>query len=228
MIFADPPRNIGYNQTGASDTLLPEIYHLFIERWIAEATRCLQRDGRLIICLSPNVRFTHERIARNYLAFEQEIIWHYDFGVYTKKQYVPSHDNILIFRKGNPKFNWQSVSILSQRQKVKDVRADPRGRTPGSVWAIPRTTGNSKQRFFLHTSGHSGQSCQPEELCRRLILGYTEPRHTCLDLFSGSGSFKLAALGLKRTVFSMDISQFYMENVKARLTGEPEREFKEL
>jgi len=148
------------------------------------------------------------------LKFVQEIIWHYEFGLYTNLRFVSSHDNILVYKFGSPIFYWQSVAIESQRQRVHDKRADPRGRTPGTVWAIPRTPGNSKTRNYIHTGR---RSCQPVELSQRFILAMTAEGEQVIDPFCGTGSVAVACQETKRNYYGIDICQEYCDEAKVRV-----------
>jgi hypothetical protein len=93
-----------------------------------------------------------------------------------------------------------AVRIESERQKMGDKRADPRGRVPGDVFDFPRVVGNSKQRRPWHpTQLH-------EALVERCIRLTTPPGGTVLDPFAGTGTTLRACkkTGHNCTLIEMD------------------------
>ena len=226
LIYCDPPRNMGMNEHNSDDKLDPFEYEEFTIQWIKEAYRCMRVEGWLVICTWHCQRYFFEHLLRTnypYLEYDHEIIWDYNFGLYTHDRFVPSHDNILVFKRGHPQFHWQSVAVRSQRQDAGDTRADYRGRTPSSVWPIPRVPGNSKARSFM-TDTHR-RTCQPLELCTRVVKAFTDPNDLVLDLFSGAGTMGLATRTAERQYFGLDICEHYCKEARRRLDLEHERLF---
>ena len=217
LIYCDPPRNMGMNEGGSDDKLHLDDYEDFTIQWIKEAYRCMRVEGWLVVCTFHKHRLFFERVlSENYpeLDYDHEIIWDYNFGLYTHNRFVPSHDNILIYKRGNPQFYWQQVAIQSQRQRANDPRADLRGRTPSSVWAIPRTPGNSHERAFMVDTHR--RSCQPLELTTRILKAFTKPHDLVLDLFCGAGSMALAAKQADRHHLGLDICYHYCLEAQRR------------
>ena len=218
LIYADPPTNHGLNEGYASDRLTDLEYQIFALAWLNNAIARMAPDSRLVICLPYKLRRLYERLIHDnfrFLTFEQEIIWHYEFGLYTNSRFVPAHDNILVFKQGHPPFNWHEVAIESQRLRAGDPRADQRGRTPGSVWSIPRICGNSKYRYGL--SKNDRRSCQPEELCKRILLAYTNEKQHVYDLFCGTGSMAVVAKTYRRIYYGLDICNHYVVGARDRV-----------
>lgn len=221
LVFADPPTNRGMNEGASSDTLDPLVYSHFALKWLLEAKRVMAYDSYLVICLYHKIRYLYEHIMHTHfldLHFDHEIIWDYNFGRYTNQRFVPSHDNLLVYKSGTPKFYWQEVAVESQRLRIGDPRADQRGRTPSSVWAIPREPGNSKSRRSMQDTYR--RSCQPMLLCERIIKAYTRERDPVLNLFSGSGTMEICCRMLKRPVVSVDICEHYCREAKDRWNQE--------
>jgi len=223
LVYCDPPRNLGRNEGNSSDRLNLPDYEDFTIQWIDEAYRCLRVEGWFVICTYHKGRMLYENILKkNYpdLEYDFEIIWDYNFGLYTKQRFVPSHDNILVYRRGNPHFYWTQVAVTSQRLKIGDSRADLRGRTPSSVWPIPRVPGNSKARSFLIDTYR--RTCQPIELTTRILKAFTiggpkaHQRDLVLDLFCGTGSMALSAKTYGRDYFGLDICFHYCSEAKRR------------
>jgi len=220
LCYCDPPSGRGYNDN--SDRLSYLEYQAFSLAWLGETVDLLDYiDGsRLVLCLHHKIRRLFEHLIHHnfhQLTLEQEIIWHYDFGLYTRKKFVPSHDNILVYRTTNsiPPFNWQDVAIQSQRLTSGDSRADYRGRTPGTVWSIPRVPGNSLTRFFQRKLNRVSQ--QPEELAKRIILAYTNPNDIVFDPFLGSGTTAVICRTYNRRFYGQDNHEEYVKQAKQRV-----------
>ena len=221
LVYADPPTNRCMNEGASSDKLSQYEYEKFTYDWLLNSSRHMADNSRLVVCCHYKIRELLERLMKNLpYKFEQEIIWYYEFGMYSRKRFVPSHDNILVWKKGKPPFNWEAVAIESQRQRANDRRADYRGRTPGDVWAIPRVPGNSKDRMYA-----TGQrrSCQPIELCNRLVKAYTHKTQKVYDLFAGTGTMARSCQINGRDYTGIDICSYYIDEIKQRLFNWQER-----
>ncbi len=217
LIYTDPPSNRGVNEGNSDDRLSPEDFYQFSFDWLNAVMIQLRNPGWLVICTYFRTRWIYESIIRRFhshLIFDHEVIWSYNFGVYTKKRFVPSHDNILIYRFGHPPFHWQDVAIPSQRLQVGDSRADQRGRTPGSVWQIPRVPGNDRERNYVHSHR---RSCQPVELCQRIALAFTARGQIIYEPFAGTGTMAIIAHQHKRKYYGLDICTEYVKEIKNRL-----------
>jgi len=174
-------------------------------------------DSYLLINTQSKIRYDIEtcmRKYRSYISFVQDLIWFYNFGTYTKKKFVESHQTILVYKRGTPFFNWQSVAIPSQRMLSKDLRADHRGRTPPTVLQYPRVPGNSRERDYLRHA--KGRSCQPIELCTTFVRAFSRPNDIVLDLFTGSGSMYIAAKRQGRRTLGFDIHHLYLTQAHDR------------
>jgi len=217
LVYADPDQSSSKDQK-------------FTIKWLEEASRVGLWDMWLLISTHYSVRYEIETIVRRTTAFKfvQEIIWYYDFGTYTKKMFVPSHNNILVYKRGNPNFYWLPVAIESQRMRANDKRADWRGRTPGTVWEEPRVPGNSKTRLYMDVlEGHTGRSCQPEAIIERIIKAYTTSGDFILDMFCGSGTVPEVCHRFGRHCFSVDIIRQRCLEARNRVMNEDERKFME-
>ncbi len=212
LVYADPPYECD-----------PLDYEILSEGWLKSAYGLLQSEGWLIIATHYTVRYIVEKIARTWLVLDQECVWAYNFGTYTRKQFVPSHDTILIFKKGQPSFYWLPIAVKSQRLKASDKRADPRGRTPGTVWNYPRVPGNSLDRRDSYS-----RSSQPEDLCERIIKAYTKSGDLIVDLFCGSGTMPYVCRRLGRDCVSIDNNENRIFETVDRMHNEPKRFFESI
>ena len=222
FIYADPPHRNGWDYTHIDN------YTDFAEQWIAEAHRLLAAHSYLIICVDNSTRYTYERLLQSYSVIElvQDLIWYYDFGTYTRRKFVQSHTTFLVYKVGRPTFYWEQVAERSQRMEAGDSRADWRGRTPGTMFAIPRVPGNSFDRRYIGQH----RSCQPTELLETFVKAYTNNKRTdelVVDLFSGSGSMAKACQKLGRLCVSMDIEEMFVKQVNQRVHHDWERFIRE-
>ena len=215
LVYADPPTNRGMNAGASTDKLEDFQYQEFAYLWLRNAYANMAWNSRLVVCLHYKIRHIYERMIEKLegLVYEQEIIWQYNFGLYTRRKFVPSHDNILVYRLGKPPFNWVDVAVESQRLQAGDKRADERGRTPGTVWSIPRVSGNSLDRLWM--TGDR-RSAQPAELCRRLLLAYTNKSDIVYDPFCGSGTMGVECATYDRKYLGQDICEHYVMEAKKR------------
>ncbi len=228
LVYCDPPTNRGMNEGSHSDHLSADDYYNYSLQWMKEAVRCLASDSWLVICTWHKGRYIFEKLMHEFFShvpYDHEVIWAYEFGLYTRKRFVPSHDNILFFKQGRPRFYWDKVAVESQRLRVGDSRADHRGRTPSSVWSIPRVPGNSKQRGYLKDIYR--RSCQPTELCKRVALATTVASDLVLDLFAGTGSMGMACKITGRNYIGIDLCKHYVVEANNRLKQESARIFRE-
>lgn len=220
LIFADPPRNKGMNEGASDDKKLYQDYVNFNIEWLRQAHRISAMDSWFIVTTDSTNRFLIESlINRSYADWElfNEIIWVYNFGRYRVNKFIPSHDTILIYRKGTPNFYPEQIKIPSQRMLSGDPRADYSGRVPGDVWYFSRQPGNSKQRRYIKTPS---RSTLPSELCERIVKAFTKKEsefQLIVDLFSGYGTMEEAAINNGRSIISVDICQEYINEARERV-----------
>lgn len=198
VIYCDCPSMYGFNGDPKRNVFG---YNLFLSSWVKEMPGLMAPDSYLVAFADDkNMQLLKDAITP-YLQFKQTIIWHYEFGVYTRKSFVNSHWYILVFTKGKPEFYWERVAIVSQRLAVGDKRADQRGRTPGSVWKINRVQGLNKLR--RHAKGPK-RSCHPIALATRILRAFCMPGDICFDPFMGTGVVGKACLREGITYVGMD------------------------
>jgi len=181
---------------------------------IYDAHRYLSPDSWFVVFTNFKVRYLFEHTLHNFhdITLINEIIWAYEFGLYTKNRFVPSHDAILIYKKGTPDFNWTEVAIESQRNRSGDPRADIRGRTPGDIWNIPRVPGNSNDLYY--PLDDEMRSSHPRQLVMRLLLALTNKADWIYDPFMGSGTVAKCCYMLGRCYAGLDIKSTYVKEVK--------------
>lgn len=206
FVWCDPPLSRRYN----ANNIDPLSYSFALD-WLSNTTNQMQPNSRIIICTIWQARRIYELVMDRHFShfkFENEIIWNFEFGTYTKRRFVNNHANILVYRVGRPPFYWEKVKVPSQRMKSGDKRCVNRdGKTPGDVWAIPRVPGNSKSRRYIKTPA---RSCQPSELIRKFIRAYTNDSSILHDAFAGTGIVAAIAQEEQREYYGIDINPTYV------------------
>lgn len=212
LIYIDPPFNTGRN------------FGSFYDRWTAIPTYLDWIHPRLIeihrILDSTGSLFLHvDRRASHYLkvkldtifsmkCFRNEIIWCYRGGGVPKKEFAHKHDTILWYSKSPDTwtFNRDAVRIPYSEESQKRLGhlsqsfrdsgtycniQNPLGKHPDDWWEIQPIMPSEK----IERVGYPTQ--KPIELMQRIIDACSDPGDLCADFFMGSGSFILAAAGVR-------------------------------
>lgn len=209
MIFADPPDNIGLKYEGFTDKMSRKNYRDLLWDTLHTINNC----EILWVSFNPN----HMNLMGSLLdelgfvsGEEIDIRWfiqHVTFGYNMKDDFSRCfRPMVRLMRKGAKTYP-DAIRIESERQKMGDKRADPRGKIPPDVWAIHRVTGNSKQRRRWHNTQLG------EALYERCLDFSCVPGDKCADIFMGTGTMARAAVGKGLEVDLFDISEFYCNKV---------------
>jgi site-specific DNA-methyltransferase (adenine-specific) len=212
MIFADPPDNIGLKYDGFKDKMSDSDYYDLMEQTFYKYEQC---D---VLWLSFNVnhmQMVNEIIARDVMwPGTHTIRWimqYVTFGYYMADDFGRCFRPLLrIQRKGAEVF-LDRIRVESERQRMGDKRADPRGKIPGDVWQFNRVTGNSKQRRKWHNTQLN------EELYERCLSYSASDGDRVADLFAGTGTMARAVrnLGMDLNVDLFDVSTMYCTHIAA-------------
>lgn len=189
MIFADPPDNVGLKYEGFNDKMDDKTYARLLWYtikactytdilWVSFNAKHMDLVGKLVY---ENVRSDNRF---NYRFLMQYV----SFGYCAQNDFSFCYRPLLrIMRNGAPTYP-DAVRIESERQRLGDKRANPRGKIPPDVWAIHRVTGNSKQRRSWHNTQLN------EALYERCInFSCKDGDHVC-DLYAGTGTIARASL----------------------------------
>lgn len=150
----------------------------------------------------------------------QEIVWHYGAGVSAKKYLSPRNEKVLWYVKDRDDYVFNLDAIRDpdvkypNQKKNGKLRCNSIGKNPSDVWSIAKVTSGCHRSSQERTS-HPAQF--PEDLIRRLILGFTNKDDLILDPFMGSGTVGAIALELDRKFIGFEIDSNYCEIAKQRL-----------
>ena len=150
----------------------------------------------------------------------QEIIWHYEAGIAAKKYLSPRNEKILWYVKDKDCYTFNLDSIRdpnvkypNQKKKGK-LRCNSIGKNPSDIWEIAKVTSGAN-RSSVERTAHPAQF--PEDLIKRLMLGFTNKNDLVLDPFMGSGTVGAVAVELKRKCIGFEIEKRYCEIAKKRI-----------
>jgi site-specific DNA-methyltransferase (adenine-specific) len=187
LVIADPPFGIDfdgkssvYNRDerlvveGYEET--DESYHDFTTRWLAELPRIMKSESSAYVFSGwTNLDAVLHGARDAGLVTLNHLIWHYPFGVYTKKRFVTSHYHIVLLVKNPRKYFFNKIENY-----------------PEDVWSVKRRyrTGLAKNATKL-----------PLELVSRCIDFSSKPGDIVLDPFMGNGTTAVAAkMNLRRFI----------------------------
>lgn len=205
MIFADPFDNIGLGYNGFDDNMQDDEYEGFLAdvvdamwkyapiSWMSFNAKWLAKVGDIANWFP----------GENHRFFMQT----FTFGNNNRKKFVNGFRPILRLMHEDAVTYPYAVYVESERQKIGDKRASPKGKMPDDVWAFPRVTGNSKQRrAWSPTQLHEG-------LYKRCIDFSTKPGDRICDLFAGSGTMARVA-GETHEVHLIEVSDETVKHLR--------------
>lgn len=150
----------------------------------------------------------------------QEIVWHYGAGVSAKKYLSPRNEKILWYVKDKDDYTFNLDAIRDpdvkypNQKKHGKLRCNTIGKNPSDVWDIAKVTSGTN-RSSVERTAHPAQF--PEDLIRRLILGFTNEGDLILDPFIGSGTVGAVAVDLDRRFIGFEVNPTYCEIAKKRI-----------
>jgi site-specific DNA-methyltransferase (adenine-specific) len=168
-------------------------YLSFIEPRLREAHRVLKPSGALYF----HIDYREVHYCKLLLdavfgraAFQNEIIWAYDYGARTKKRWPPKHDNILYYAKDPERvfFDAEAVGRIPYMAPglVGKEKAE-RGKLPTDTWWHTIVSPTGKEKL-----GYATQ--KPLGILRRIVQASCPKGGLVLDFFAGTGTTGAAAL----------------------------------
>ncbi|MFX0053933.1 MAG: DNA methyltransferase [Promethearchaeota archaeon] len=193
LVIADPPFGIDFNGKSSvynrDERLVVEDYEEvngsyveFTKRWIGELPRVLKEEGSVYIFsgwtnLEPVLRSAREVG----LSTLNHIVWHYPFGVFTKRRFVTSHYHVLLLVKNLRSYFFNKIEHY-----------------PEDVWPV-------KRRYRAREIKNSTKL--PLEVVARCIDYSSKPGDLILDPFMGNGTTAVAARSSWRHYIGYEINE---------------------
>lgn len=219
LTITSPPYNIGKSY----ESIMPvDKYIKWCETWMRYLYDITSETGAFLLNLGYlEVPFRGRAVPIAYLLWDkspfymqQEIVWHYEAGVASKKYLSPRNEKFIWYvkDKGCYTFNLDvirnpDVKYPNQKKHGK-LRCNPLGKNPGDVWAYPKVTSGEKRSSKERTK-HPAQF--PTAVIKQFIKGMSNFDDIVLDPFLGSGSTCVSALELGRKVIGIEISKEFCD-----------------
>src|SRR5690554_4339913 len=219
LIIVDPPYFIGYDGGDGWDNQWNSEQHYldWCADWTSELVRTL-KDGRMMIVWGTLKTDTFLKYKLEVLnSFKElhpqnEIIWSYNWGGRSKKNFARKHEVAWCYSKGKEfLFNGDDVRI-ERRMKVNPRTGEPfsKGTIPTCVW-----------EFNNHTTSKDFVNWHPTtknlDVTNRMVLAYSNKNDTVVDIFSGSGTTALAAKNNSRRFVGCEVNEEYYKKSLERL-----------
>ena len=210
LIIADPPYFQTIKDYWDNQWSSEKHYLAWCDKWVAESSRVLA-PGRCLYIWGTTKTDTFLRLKLDVLnkhedlVYQNWIVWSYDWGGRTKKNFARKHEDLLMYSKGKTfTFNADNVRIpYKMKVNVRSTAKNhPIGKIPTDVWEKNNHT-TSKE----YAGWHSTQ--KPIVLLERIVLANTNQNDTVMDFFSGSGSTAIAALRNKRKFVGCEFDKNY-------------------
>ncbi len=223
--ITSPPYNIGK----AYEQIMPLDDYV---NWLAEISKDIYRltnpDGSYLLNIGYlSIPDKGRAVPISYLLWDkspfylnQEIIWHYEAGVSAKRYLSPRNEKILWYVKDKDNFTFNLDAIRDpdvkypNQKKNGRLRCNTIGKNPSDVWNIAKVT-SGKDRSSEERTSHPAQF--PEDLIKRLMLGFTNEEDLVLEPFLGSGTVGAVAVELNRRFLGFEIDKVYCEIAKRRI-----------
>lgn len=217
LVIADPPYNIGFDDGRGWDKKKGEDEWIaWCVAWTRELARITQ-PGRMIIVwgtLKDSNQFLKYKIAvdddpelSGLLVPENEIIWSYNWGGRSKKNFARKHEYAWCWRKAGADLLFNADDILVERKVKKNLRtgkAYDKGTIPTCIWEANNHT-TSKDFCGWHPTTKN------LDVLGRMIKAYTNEGDLVIDPFSGSGSTAIAALRAGRVFAGSEMDPDYCQ-----------------
>ncbi len=193
LVVADPPFGIGFDGKSSvynrDETLVIDgyeevqgSYEKFTISWISELPRILREDGSAYIFSGwTNLESILKGAREAGLETINHIIWHYPFGVFTKRRFVTSHYHVILLAKDRKEFFFNKLEHY-----------------PEDVWTVSRQ----------YRAGESKNSTKlPFEVVSRCIDYSSRPGDVVLDPFMGNGTTAAVAKANWRHYVGFEINK---------------------
>jgi site-specific DNA-methyltransferase (adenine-specific)/modification methylase len=230
LIFADPPYNLSGNalkskgsKTGGDFTMVNEDWDKmeegefinFTNKWVKSCKKVLKPNGSIFIaCSYHNIGESIMSLKANGFEVKNIITWHKSNAMPNLTRRVLTHTTEFVIWAVSGKgwvFNYDKLKKLNP-EKQKDG-SDKQMR---DIWTMPLVQGKERLRDKDGKKAlHPTQ--KPEELLKRIVLGFSNEGDIVLDPFAGSGTTPYIAKKYDRNYIGIEREKKYYEAIKDRL-----------
>ncbi len=203
LVIADPPFGIAFDGKSSvynrDENLVIEgyeevkDYQEFTRAWLAELSRTMKQTSSAYVFSGwTNLESVLTGAREAGLVTLNHLIWHYPFGVYTKKRFVSSHYHIVLLVKNQKKYFFNKIENY-----------------PEDVWVVKRQyrTGQAKNATKL-----------PLDVVSRCVDFSSRPGDIVLDPFMGNGTTAIVAKSNFRRFIGFEINKQLRPLLKKEIT----------
>lgn len=211
LVLTDPPYFIGFDGGKGWDSQWgSEIEYLeWCDEWTEECVRVLKPNRMLIVwgTLKTETFLLYKLRTTDHnpvLTPQNEIIWSYNWGGRSKKNFARKHEYAWCWSKGKD-FLFNDKDIRVERKVKKNLRTGKEhteGTIPTCIWEKNNHT-TSKDFVGWHPTTKN------LDILERIIRAYTNPDDLVLDCFMGSASTAVAAMNCGRSYIGTEIDSEY-------------------
>ncbi len=229
LIFADPPYNLSGNglksknsKTGGDFNMINEEwdkmgfdeYINFTNNWIEACKNVLKSNGSIFIsCSYHNIGECTIGLKNSGFEIKNIITWQKTNAMPNLTRRVLTHSTEFIIWAVKGKgwiFNYEKLKKLNP-----DKKEDGTDKQMRDVWSIPLCQGKERLKNGNGKALHPTQ--KPEELLKRIILGFSNENDVILDPFAGSGTTPYIAKKYNRNFIAIEKEEKYFKAMKKRL-----------
>jgi len=224
LIFADPPYNLSGNglklkgnTTGGDwamvneewDKMSFDEYIDFTNSWIKASKEVLKDNGSIFIaCSYHNIGECTMSLKQNGFDIKNIITWHKTNAMPNLTRRVLTHTTEFIIWAVKAKgwiFNYEVLKELNPNKKKDGTSKQMR-----DIWEFPLVQG--KERLKDEKTNKALHPTQkPQEMLKRIILGFSNKNDLVLDPFSGSGTTAYVAKKYERNYIAIEKDKRYYE-----------------
>jgi len=217
LVIADPPYAIGFDAGRGWDRQwkTEANYLSWCRSWTAECVRVLRPGAMLVVwgTLKTDTFLRYKLDVLNAMPSmvgQNEIIWSYNWGGRSKKNFARKHEYAWCYSKGR-QFLFNGDDVRVPRKVTKNLRtgqAYTNGTIPTMVWEQNNHT-TSKDFCGWHPTTKN------IDILVRIAKAYARPGGLVCDPFSGSGSTAIAALRAGRRFTGTELdTEFFTRSLQ--------------
>ena len=230
LIFADPPYNLSGSdlktvgsKTGGDWSKVNEEWDVmgekefidFTNSWIKSCKDILKPNGSIFIaCSYHNIGESVMSLKQNGFEIKNIITWNKTNAMPNITRRVLTHSSEFVIWAVKGKgwiFNYEVLkNINPNRQK------DGSPKQMKDIWDMPLVQG--KERIKDEKTNKAAHPTQkPEEMLKRIVLGFSNENDIVLDPFCGSGTTCVVAKIYNRSYIGIEKEEKYLNIIKNRL-----------
>ena len=196
------------------DKMSDEEYINFTNEWIKASKRVLKQNGSIFICCSyHNIGECTMGLKNNGFKINNIITWQKTNAMPNLTRRVLTHSTEFIIWAVKGKgwiFNYEVLKDLNP-ERTKDGKK----KQLRDVWQIPLCQGKERLKDENNKALHPTQ--KPQELLKRIILGFSNEGDIVLDPFAGSGTTPYVAKKHNRYYIAIEKEEKYYNAMVKRV-----------